>query len=173
MPMREGGAMRVWWSRRKMASVAAVLVACSCSNNRHSTVKEPAVAPATTSAAAVTESTTRQFVPPGGEKTPPRSTGVLTPGESIWLRSGKSRVLQLKSPIKRVSIGDPDLAGIVVLGPRTVMLNAKVLPGSSGPDATAGTRTAGAVTARTLTPEPQFRETTLTLWDGGDAPDVH
>ena len=99
---------------------------------------------------------------------------MLEPGEAIWVRSGKSRVLQLKNAIKRVSLGDPSLAGIVVLGPRTIMVNAKEVPpvpgGGGGGSAGA---TVGAVTGKTLTPEPHMAETTLILWDGSQTPDIH
>src|SRR5207247_11136826 len=54
------------------------------------------------------------------------------PGAPIWLRSGKTRILQFRGTVRRVSIGNPDLAGIVVLGPRTIMVNAKELPNKGG-----------------------------------------
>jgi Flp pilus assembly secretin CpaC len=118
----------------------------------------------------VTESINRQVVPPEEAK-PGKVPNSIVPGEPIWMRSGKSRVIQLREPIRRVSIGDPDLASIVVLGPKTVMLNAKPLA-TAGQQQSEG-RNAGIVTGRTLTPEPQFRETTLMFWDGSERPDVH
>jgi pilus assembly protein CpaC len=157
------------WSRwGRIVVTASVLLAWSCSARRPSTEKPLAPPPAEKSAAAVTDSINKQIAPP---REKPAAPGTVVPGESIWMRSGKSRVLQMRHPIRRVSIADPDLASIVVLGPRTLMLNAKPVA-----DATQGmteTRNAGIVTGRTLTPEPKFRETTLTLWDGTDRPDVH
>src|SRR5262249_49443849 len=90
----------------------------------------------------------------------------LTPqprfGESIWIPSGKSRVLHIDGAIRRVSIGNPDLAGIVVLGPRTIMVNAKEAPRSEtggGGGSTGTVSTVGTITGHTLTPEPRFGET--------------
>jgi pilus assembly protein CpaC len=125
-------------------------------------------APAEVSSAAVTDSLNKQVVPQAER---PAAPGAIVSGEPIWLRSGKSRVLQLKNPIRRVSIADPELASIVVLGPRTLMLNARVLAASQ--QQMPESHNAGIVTGRTLTPEPVFRETTLTLWDGSERPDVH
>jgi Flp pilus assembly secretin CpaC len=94
----------------------------------------------------------------------------LRPGEPIWLQSGKSRVLELAAPLKRVSVGDPELAGIVVLTPRTIMINAKELPKRS-PQATLGA-SAGSM-GKTLTPEPRMAETSIVIWDANEGHDVH
>jgi pilus assembly protein CpaC len=105
--------------------------------------------------------------PEGAPAPARRSTTTLAPGESIWVQSGKSRILRLPRPVTRVSIGDPELAGIVVLGPRTVLINAKRLPKDDQPVATgdpAAAARGGAVTADTLTPEPRIAETTLVFW---------
>ncbi len=100
----------------------------------------------------------------------------LGPGEPVWIERGKSRVLELPVPVKRVSIGDPDLAGIVVLSPTTIMINAK--PSGERPETQAsldlmmvgsGTTPMG----RTLTPEPNVKETTLVVWGAADQYDVH
>jgi Flp pilus assembly secretin CpaC len=118
----------------------------------------------------------KETVPPEAVPAPSRAGATLEPGEAIWVRSGKSRVLQVKNPVKRVSIGDPSLAGIVVLGPRTIMVNAKEVPppsGGGGGAAGGAGGTVGAVTGRTLTPEPRVAETTLIVWDGSQAPDIH
>jgi len=124
---------------------------------------------------AVSEAMQKETIPPEAVPAPSRAGAMLEAGEAIWVRSGKSRVLQLKTAIKRVSLGDPSLAGIVVLGPRTIMINAKEVPpppGGGGGGGGAGS-TVGVVTGRTLTPEPHMAETTLILWDGGPAPDIH
>jgi len=104
---------------------------------------------------------------------PSRAGAMLEAGEAIWVRSGKSRVLQLKTAIKRVSLGDPSLAGIVVLGPRTIMVNAKEVPPPPGGEGGGGARSSGVVTGKTLTPEPRVAETTLIVWDGSQTPDIH
>jgi pilus assembly protein CpaC len=97
------------------------------------------------------------------------ATDFLPPsGETIWIQSGKSRILQFTSPIQRVSIGNPDIAGVVVLGPRTVMVNAKVLPrpqGSGGADAME--LRLASVSNRPFTAEPLMAETTLAVWEAG------
>ena len=53
------------------------------------------------------------------------ANGVLQSGEPIWVQAGKSRMLHLPDSVRRVSIGNPEMAGVVVLGPRTIMINAK------------------------------------------------
>ncbi len=113
----------------------------------------------------------KQLVPPDSAQ--PGQRGPLKPGEPIWIQAGKSRVLQLSHPVKRVSIGDPDRAGIVILGPQTIMLNAKPLPAKQITeedkfgDLRAGRL--GTIANRTLTPEPHVAETSLVLWDGVDS----
>jgi Flp pilus assembly secretin CpaC len=99
----------------------------------------------------------------------------LAPGEPLWIQGGKSRVLEFPKPVTRVSIGNPDVAGVVVLGPHTVMINAKALPkpaAEPAPDMFTPQRS-GAIAGRTLTPEPQVVETTLVVWCGHGDPEVH
>jgi Flp pilus assembly secretin CpaC len=103
---------------------------------------------------------------------------MLKPGDPIWLQTGKSRVINVATPIRRISIGDPDLAGIVVLGPRTLMINAKELPKLEGAGVSSvrgGGRmgTVAAIRDRPLTPAPRVAETTIAIWDGKDSPDTH
>lgn len=122
---------------------------------------------------AVTAAVERQSVKPGEETRAPNQGAALEPGEAIWVPSGKSRILQLRNPLKRVSIGNPEIAGIVVLGPRTIMINAKEVPGQAAQAAGGAGRTVGEVTGHTLTPEPRITETTLVIWDGSQAPEIH
>jgi pilus assembly protein CpaC len=101
----------------------------------------------------------------------------LASGEPIWIQSGKSRVVTLAQAVKRVSIGNPDLAGVVVLGPRTIMINAKEIPRGmmmqQAPGRISGGQTS-IITGRPLTPEPRVAETTFTVWFGGsEQPNVH
>ena len=114
----------------------------------------------------------KQVVPPQ-EGTRPGGMHMLLPGESIWLQSGKSRALQLPSRIERVSLADPEVAGIVVLGSQSIMINAKPLPRLEQEESRAVTvgRT-GTIIGQTLTPEPRIAETTLVIWSGGE-PDSH
>src|SRR5262249_54173896 len=126
---------------------------------------------------AVTEGMDAQTIP--AEATPsmqPPAETVLGPDEKLWIRSGKSRIIQFRRPVRRVSVGNPEIAGIVVLGPRTVMINGKQLPKSEaaqvGPQVQA--LRLATVSNTTFTPEPYSAETTLTVWEeGADTPQVH
>jgi len=165
-----------WRPGRALSAVAAsIVVLSSCSVNRNAPVAkefdEASGRPGATSA--VSEGMDKEKIPLEAVPAPSRAGAMLEAGEAIWVRSGKSRVLQLKTAIKRVSLGDPSLAGIVVLGPRTIMVNAKEVPPPPGGAEGGGARTSGVVTGKTLTPEPRVAETTLILWDGSQTPDIH
>ena len=165
-----------WRPGRAISTVAAsIVVLSSCSVNRNAPVAkemdEASGRPGATST--ISEGFQKETIPAEAAAAPSRGGAMLEPGEAIWVRSGKSRVLQLKNAIKRVSLGDPSLAGIVVLGPRTIMVNAKEVPPPPGGSEGGGARTSGVVTGKTLTPEPRVAETTLILWDGSQTPDIH
>jgi Flp pilus assembly secretin CpaC len=126
-------------------------------------------------ARAVTEGIEKEIVPPGAEgpSRTERSLAVIKRNEPIWIRSGKSRIIQTHGRIDRVAIADPDLAGIVVLSPRAIEINARALP--SQPPPTGGELRAaggGIYLGRTLTPGPRVAETTITIW-GEDGVDLH
>jgi len=164
-----------WRPGRALSAVAAsIVVLSSCSVNRNAPVAkefdEASGRPGATSA--VSEGMDKEKIPLEAVPAPSRAGAMLEAGEAIWVRSGKSRVLQLKTAIKRVSLGDPSLAGIVVLGPRTIMVNAKEVPPPPGGGG-GGAPSTGVVTGKTLTPEPHVAETTLILWDGSQTPDIH
>ncbi len=151
---------------------SALLAACSA-NHHHVTPKglDQAFTDAR-SRRAVMEGTERQIAAAEAAKAGSGAEQRLDPGAPIWIQSGKSRVLELPRPVTRVSIGNPDLAGIVVLGPRTVLINAKEAPhGDTQGGSTS--RQSGVVTNKTLTPEPRMGETTLMIWDGNGAPEIH
>src|SRR5712692_2061333 len=164
-----------WRPGRAISAVAAsIVVLSSCSVNRNATVSkefdETSGRPGVSST--VSEAIQKEIIPPETVAARPgRHRETLEAGEAIWVRSGKSRVLELKNPVRRVSLGDPSLAGIVVLGPRTIMINAKEAPPPPGGVETES-RSAGTI-GRTITPEPRVAETTLILWDGGQTPDTH
>jgi Flp pilus assembly secretin CpaC len=125
---------------------------------------------------ALEEDLKKEIEPPTPAGETPHFSERLKPGAPIWVESGKSRVIHLDAPVRRVSLGNPELAGIVVLGPRTIMINAKEAPvrAGGGFGGSSGGTTVGAVTGRTLTPEPHFGETTLAIWHAGsEIPDIH
>jgi Flp pilus assembly secretin CpaC len=101
------------------------------------------------------------------------ANGVLEPGAPIWVQAGKSRMIHLPSSVRRVSIGNPEMAGVVVLGPRTIMINAKPFERERGTQRAATSTRTASVAARTLTPEPRFLETNFMIWGQGDEPSVH
>ena len=103
-----------------------------------------------------------------------RSAGshALTAGESIWIQEGKSRVLNVPYNVQRVSIGNPDLAGVVVLGPKSILINAKELPKRDDTGGRTASRS-GLLSSRTFTPPPNIAETTVILWDSKNNTDSH
>jgi len=136
-------------------------------------------------ARAVTEGLEQQTISPEEEaaKRAARMTQ-LAPGEPIWIQSGKSRILMLKHPVRRVSIANPDLASIVVLGPYSLMINAKAVAGPQGAAAPyggaggvniqmGGIQGGTTISATPLTPQPNLAETTLAIWSEGEGVDVH
>jgi pilus assembly protein CpaC len=103
-----------------------------------------------------------------------RGTQTLEPGASIWVQSGKSRIVKLDAPVKRVSIANPELAGIVVLNPTTLMINGKELPKERHVTTGGVTQTSSkTVRGTTLTAPPVVGETTLVVWDRNGATDSH
>ena len=101
---------------------------------------------------------------------------MLGSGERLWLRAGKSRVVQFRRPVRRVSVGNPEIAGVVVLSPRTILINGKPLPKPEGGNVAPTTQQLrlATVSNTTFTPQPNFSETTLTVWEeGAESPEVH
>lgn len=119
-----------------------------------------------------------QTIPPGHEASR-GAVGTVAPGEAIWIQAGKSKVIEWPRPIRRVSVSNPDLACITVLGPRTLMIDAKEpkRPAAAAPaqgeysGGSSGNMTVP--TGTTLTPEPRVAETTLVVWDGSDVAQAH
>jgi pilus assembly protein CpaC len=112
----------------------------------------------------------------GSIKKRPGGSTNLVAGDSIWMQSGKSRVLNVPYNVQRVSIGNPDLAGVVVLGPRSILINAKELPKDSQPGGGGGgsrSSRSGILSSRTFTPPPNIAETTVILWDSRNNTDSH
>lgn len=122
---------------------------------------------------AVEEAVAKQVQPGWEQKSGASARTLLKAGEPIWIQSGKSRVLQVPYKIKRVSIADPEVAGIVVLGPNTIMVNAKPLPKRAAGEVETGTEVSGIFLGRTITPPPSLSETTLIIWGGDHGDDVN
>lgn len=124
------------------------------------------------SGSAVLRAMERQQEAAAGSSERPGALDVL-PGETIWVQSGKSQVIQLPSPARRVSIGNPDIAGLVVVGPRTLVINGKALPEAQASQQNNALKLSQAtILGGTLTDEPRFFETTLIVWRD-DEMDVH
>ena len=124
---------------------------------------------------AVQQGVDKEKAPPGTTPKRPGGTQALHLGETIWIQTGKSRVIQVPYKVTRVSIGNPDLAGVVVLGPHTILINAKELPrepGQTGAGTSRASRS-GIISARTLTSPPRMAETTVILWDSANNTDSH
>jgi Flp pilus assembly secretin CpaC len=123
---------------------------------------------------AVKESIDKEKARPGTTAVRPGGAHALRAGETIWMQSGKSRVLTVPYSVTRVSIGNPDLAGVVVLGPRSILINAKEVP--ADPDqqgsGTSASRS-GILTSRTFTTPPRIAETSVILWDSKNNTDTH
>src|SRR5690349_14210337 len=132
-----------------IASAALMTWSCSTRNPRHEKFDNFAY-PDPGQTGTIGEDMEKQVIPPGSEP-PSASGGTLKAGEPIWIPSGKSRVLHLDQAVRRVSIGNPDLAGIVVLGPKTIMINAKEAPKPEGGGGSGGGDNIGTVSGKTLT----------------------
>jgi Flp pilus assembly secretin CpaC len=118
----------------------------------------------------------KEKAPLGTQARKPGGSVALRAGESIWIQSGKSQVLTVPYNVTRVSIGNPELAGVVVLGPRSILINAKELPKDDRDQGVSrGTRASrsGILSSRTFTPPPNLAETTVILWDAGNHTDSH
>ena len=100
---------------------------------------------------------------------------VLRPGDAIWMQPGKSKVLEVPFKVTRVSIGNPDLAGVVVLGPKSILVNAKELPVEHEQQglSTMTVQRSGLLSSHTFTPPPQIGETTVILWDSANHTSSH
>jgi len=159
--------------RRKLGVLALVVLAAACSNQRKESGDEIVERMSDRlhkgQGDAVRDAFAKQRA-----KARATANGVLQAGDAIWVQAGKSRMVHLSSPVRRVSIGNPEMAGIVVLGPRTIMINAKPFERERA-QRTSGTNTnrTASVSGRTLTPEPRFTETNFMVWGQGDEPTVH
>jgi pilus assembly protein CpaC len=122
---------------------------------------------------AVGEGIQKEVEPAEGTRKPGASSA-LHAGEPIWIQSGKSRVYSLPYSVTRVSIGNPDLAGVVVLNSRSILVNAKDVPRVDEAAGNQGTSTrVGVLSSRTLTPPPHMAETSIILWDSANHTDSH
>lgn len=172
--------MRGWGKSRTIATVAllaatALLPACG-----------PRITPLSdefkeqmadwSAGKALDDALRRQIQAPGDGADAAAGPAVLGPGAPIWIQSGKSRIVQFPSPVRRVSISDPELAGIVVLGPTTLLINAKApkeQPGQAAQPFATQTSDWGTVSSTTLTSPPTVHEASLVVWDQSGNPSSH
>ena len=161
--------MRCSRKGRMLAIVAAAVLATACSNNR----KEPVTGKAAKQDSHMgAGSAVREAFQQQRARSKAAVKGALAPGDPIWVQAGKSRVIHLSSPVRRVSIGNPEMAGVVVLGPRTIMINAKPFEERTERARTAAGR-GNIITNKTLTNPPRLQETNFMVWGKGDEPSVH
>jgi pilus assembly protein CpaC len=174
------------WCGRGVAVVLSAVLSSSCAAHKpevSSRFREAMTQFEKIGARAVMEDLEQQTISPEEEAAQRAArTSALAPGEPIWIQSGKSRILTLQYPVRRVSIADPELANIIVLSPYSIMINAKFVaaaPGGAAPHAggvsvqMGGITGTSGVSATTLTPPPNVAETTIAIWSGGQGPDVH
>jgi Flp pilus assembly secretin CpaC len=62
---------------------------------------------------------------------------------------------------------------VVVLGPRSILINAKELPKEEEDSGRRSTSRAGLISSKTFTPPPNMEETTVILWDDNNVTDSH
>jgi len=123
---------------------------------------------------ATQEAIHKETAPLGSQQRPTRGTRQLRAGETLWMQSGKSVVVHVPYAVTRVSIGNPDLAGVVVLSPHSILVNAKEVPRNDEHAAGGGLRQqAGLLSSHTFTPPPRLAETTVILWDSKNETDSH
>jgi pilus assembly protein CpaC len=163
-----------WFPRASAVLIGALLAGCAATTSAPVPEEgaEERLAEWSAGRAAVDEGVQRQIAPPGAESRAHRIATDTTPapGEPLWIQAGKSRVLQFSRPVRRVSIGDPEVAGVVVLGPRTIMVNGKPLPKPQGGEQPSTTEMRLAtISNRPFTSEPNVAETTLAVWEAGAA----
>src|ERR1051325_5964019 len=62
------------------------------------------------------------------ETQPARTDGVThlgSAGPAFVVQSGKSRLVELDRPVRRVSVGDPEVAEIILVSPRDILINGR------------------------------------------------
>jgi Flp pilus assembly secretin CpaC len=154
-----------------LVGLSVSLAACTPSKPKIDKALENAIANRK-AAQAVQEGIDKEKAPRGSIRRTPGGSHALSPGESIWIQEGKSKVLNVGFDVQRVSIGNPDLAGVVVLGPRSILINAKELP-EKEMDTGRTLRRSGLISSATFTPPPNMEETTVILWDPDNKTDSH
>jgi Flp pilus assembly secretin CpaC len=172
--------MRGWVKSRTLITVAVLAMAGlqACNPRRVPLSDEFKEAMANWSAGkAIDDALRRQIEAPDQSDSMRGTHHPLAPGEPIWIQSGKSRIVHFSSPVRRVSISDPDLAGIVVLGPSTLLINAKLPKEAVAPAAqpvyNISASDAGVLSSKPLTPAPTIFETSLVIWDQSGTPSSH
>lgn len=167
--------MGSWRKGRMLGVVLAVVLVAACSNQRKEESGQEIVdrMEARANLLKGQGSAVREAFQKQREAARAAAKGALQPGDPIWVQAGKSRMLHLPSAVRRVSIGNPEMAGVVVLGPRTIMINAKPFEERRETGRGGGAVRANIVSNRTLTPPPRIQETNFMVWATGDEPSVH
>lgn len=173
--------VRRGWSKGCLWLVAVALCVSACSstakqNKARAKAKKPSAEETAMAAQALGVPGAEAPAPEAEVEIPPadftrrgpNGSQELTAGEPIWMQSGKSRVFHSPRPLQRVSIGHPDAAAVVVLDARTFMINAKSVPDRPTTDDPGLTSRMGMPIGRTLTREPRYVETTLSVWAEGE-----
>ncbi len=164
------------WSSRWVVIPVLCVSACSSAQKRESARQQPKLSPATMAQAehpradADASGAASEPAMPESDfsRRGPNGSQEITPGQPLWMESGKSRVFHSARPLKRVSVGHPDVAAVVVLDAYSFMINAKSPP-ERKTDTTEGiANRTGMPIGRTLTREPSYVETTLSVWVEGD-----
>jgi len=156
-----------------LAGMMVSLGACTASKPKIDKHLEDA-ADRAKAARAVQQGIDREKAPLGSMKRRPGGSQAIRQGESIWMQAGKSRVpdrsLQRDPRLDR----QPGSRGVVVLGPRSILVNAKEVPRDEQTQG-GGTQAsrAGILSSRTFTPPPKMAETTIILWDSANHTDSH
>lgn len=177
------------WARRGVWLVVLVLCTSSCATGgkRRPSRPKPKKAVAaktkpvprglgdeTKSGAAAAEEAIAEPAATDFTRRGPSGSQELVPGEPLWILSGKSRVFHTLRPLKRVSLGHPSAAAVVILDARTFMVNAKELPERRQEETPGIANRTGMPIGRTLTREPHYIETTLYVWlEGERGMDAH
>jgi pilus assembly protein CpaC len=64
-------------------------------------------------------------LPSDVEPLAPTGTGITKTAASFVVQSGKSRLIELDRPVRRVSVGEPEVADIILVSPTSILVNGR------------------------------------------------